>query len=61
MGLAGHAVHVPGPKTVKNGDRAVWEPFFLMHEGKLILHFSYRHDEKHAQKLAGIAMTSLKD
>ncbi|OAL57459.1 hypothetical protein IQ07DRAFT_496017 [Pyrenochaeta sp. DS3sAY3a] len=56
-----HAVHAPGPETVRNGDKAVWEPFFLVHEGKLVLHFSDQRDQKYAQKLAHITTTNLKD
>lgn len=56
-----HAVHAPGPETVTNGNKAVWEPFFLVHEGKLVLHYSDQRDEKYAQKLAHITTANLKD
>ncbi|KAH6625210.1 Sialidase [Boeremia exigua] len=56
-----HAVHAPGPETVNNGDKAVWEPFFLVHQGQLVLHFSDQRDERYAQKLAHITTTNLKD
>lgn len=59
--FASHAIHAPGPETVTNGDKAVWEPFFLMYEGKLVLHFSDQRDEKYAQKLAHTTTTNLKD
>ncbi|KAH7359955.1 hypothetical protein BKA66DRAFT_472017 [Pyrenochaeta sp. MPI-SDFR-AT-0127] len=59
--FASHAVHAPGPETVRNGDKAVWEPFFLMHEGKLICFYSSQRDEKYAQKLEHITTTNLKD
>lgn len=32
------------------GDKAVWEPFLLMHEGKLICYYSTQVDPKHNQK-----------
>lgn len=59
--FASHAVHAPGPETVTNGNKAVWEPFFLMHEGKLVLFYSDQRDEKYAQKLVHISTTNLKD
>lgn len=59
--FASHAVHAPGPETNKNGDKAVWKPFFAMYKGKLVLHFSDQRDEKYGQKLAHITTTNLRD
>lgn len=59
--FASHAVHAPGPETVTNGNKAVWEPFFLMYEGRLVLHYSDQRDEKYAQKLSHITTSNLKD
>ncbi|PSN75547.1 hypothetical protein BS50DRAFT_568174 [Corynespora cassiicola Philippines] len=59
--FASHAVYAPGPETVTNGNDAVWEPFFLMHEGTLVCYYSDQRDENYAQKLAHITTTNLKD
>ncbi|KAM0274259.1 hypothetical protein ACHAQH_008018 [Verticillium albo-atrum] len=55
-----HVAYAPGPETVTNGNKAVWEPFFLMHEGKLICYYSDQRDEKYAQKLVHVVTTDLK-
>ena len=57
--FASHAVYAPGPETVTNGDKAVWEPFFLEYDGQLVCFYSDQRDENHAQKLAHISTTDL--
>ncbi|SCO76737.1 related to BNR/Asp-box repeat domain protein [Fusarium oxysporum] len=47
-----HIVYGPGPETVKQGDRAVWEPFLMMHNGQLVCYFSTQVDPKYNQKLS---------
>ncbi|KAI7264323.1 hypothetical protein KC345_g8861 [Hortaea werneckii] len=44
-------VYGPGPETIRNGDKAVWEPFFLTYQGKLVCYYSTQVDPDHAQKL----------
>ncbi|KAM5350920.1 hypothetical protein ACJ41O_003643 [Fusarium nematophilum] len=58
--FASHVVYAPGPETVKNGNKAVWEPFLLIHDDKLICYYSDQRDEEHAQKLAHVVTTDLK-
>lgn len=58
--LASQAVYAPGPETTTTGDKAVWEPFFLEYDGKLVLYYSTQKDPKHNQKLAHITTTDLK-
>lgn len=55
-----HIVYAPGPETVTNGDKAVWEPFFLMYEGQLIVYYSTQTDPDHNQKLVYTSTTDLK-
>jgi hypothetical protein len=59
--FASHVAYAPGPETVKNGDKAVWEPFFLMHEGQLVCYYSDQRDTRYAQKLVYVTTTNLKD
>ncbi|KAF5662339.1 hypothetical protein FCIRC_11558 [Fusarium circinatum] len=47
-----HIVYGPGPETVSQGDRAVWEPFLMMHNGQLVVYYSSQADLKYNQKLA---------
>ncbi|KAM5342777.1 hypothetical protein ACJ41O_013743 [Fusarium nematophilum] len=47
-----HIVYGPGPETIRNGDKAVWEPFFLMYKGELVCFYSTQVDPKHGQKLS---------
>ncbi|KAJ3533500.1 hypothetical protein NM208_g7956 [Fusarium decemcellulare] len=58
--LASQVVYAPGPETTKNGDKAVWEPFFLEYQGKLVCFYSTQKDDKHGQKLAHVTTTDLK-
>lgn len=55
-----HVVYAPGPETVKNGDKAVWEPFLLMYNNQLILYYSDQRDPAHAQKLSHVITDDLK-
>lgn len=50
----------PGPETVTNSDKAVWESFFLMHEGQLVVYYSTQTDPNHSQKLVYATTTDLK-
>ncbi|KAH6694061.1 Sialidase [Plectosphaerella plurivora] len=52
--------YAPGPETVTNGNKAVWEPFFLEHDGRLICYYSDQRDESHAQKLVHVITDDLK-
>ncbi|KAG8163176.1 hypothetical protein KVR01_007654 [Diaporthe batatas] len=45
-----HIVYGPGPETTSTGDKAVWEPFLLMHE-----------DPKYNQKLSHVTTSNLRD
>ncbi|KAF4963195.1 hypothetical protein FSARC_8773 [Fusarium sarcochroum] len=58
--LASQVVHAPGPETTKNGDKAVWEPFFLEYKGQLVCYYSTQEDKKHGQKLAHVTTADLK-
>ncbi|KAI9147008.1 hypothetical protein HJFPF1_13038 [Paramyrothecium foliicola] len=55
-----HIAYAPGPETVNNGDKAVWEPFFVMRGGVLICYYSDQRDPLHAQKLVHVTTTDLK-
>ncbi|KAM0269837.1 hypothetical protein ACHAQH_009639 [Verticillium albo-atrum] len=56
-----HIVYGPGPITVRNGDKAIWEPFIMLHEDKLICYYSTQVDPKHAQKLSHKTSTDLRN
>ncbi|KAG5743981.1 hypothetical protein H9Q70_013308 [Fusarium xylarioides] len=45
-------VYGPGPETVTKGDKAVWEPFLMMHNDQLICYYSTQVDPKCNQKLS---------
>ncbi|KAJ4267685.1 hypothetical protein NW762_003799 [Fusarium torreyae] len=47
-----HIVYGPGPETTTKGDKAVWEPFLMMHNGQLVCYYSTQVDPKYNQKLA---------
>jgi hypothetical protein len=47
-----HIVYGPGPETVSAGDKAVWEPFLLMHNGQLVCYYSTQTDPRYNQKLS---------
>lgn len=55
-----HIVYGPGPETVTNGNKAVWEPFLMMYQGKLICYYSSQVDPKYAQKLSHKSTSDLK-
>lgn len=59
--FATHVAYAPGPMTTANGDRAIWEPFFLEHEGNLICYYSDQRDENHGQKLVHTVTNDLVD
>lgn len=54
-----HVAYAPGPETVTNGNKAVWEPFFVMRDGVLICYYSDQRDPLHAQKLVHVTTTDL--
>ena len=45
-------VAVGGPPNPNNGGTPVWEPFLLLHRGRLICYYSDQRDPKYGQKLA---------
>lgn len=49
-----------GPELVTDGDKAIWEPFLLLHDGKMICYYSDQRDPNHAQKLVYETSTDLK-
>lgn len=53
--------YAPGPLTTGNGNKAVWEPFFVEHDGELICYYSDQRDEDHAQKLVHVVTTDLEN
>lgn len=53
-----HIAYGAGPETINNGDKAIWEPFFLFDNGQLICYYSDQRDPAHAQK---IVYTTTKD
>lgn len=44
-----------------NGDKAVWEPFLHLYDGKVVCHYSTQTDPKHAQKLVHVTTTDLRN
>ncbi|KAF4547863.1 Hypothetical protein D9617_35g090140 [Elsinoe fawcettii] len=55
-----HIAYGDGPETVRNGDKAIWEPFFVTWDNKLICYYSDQRDPAHAQKLVHVTTTDLK-
>lgn len=55
-----HIAHGSGPETISTGDKAVWEPFFLTYQGKLVVYYSTQVDPDHNQKLVYVTTTDLK-
>lgn len=58
--FASHIAYGAGPETVDTGDAAIWEPFFLQYNGKLIAYFSDQRDSAHSQKLSLSSTSDLK-
>lgn len=56
-----HIVYGPGPETTTQGDKAVWEPFLMMHEGQLICYYSTQADPKYNQKLSHKTTNNLRE
>lgn len=54
-----HISYAPGPETVANGDKAVWEPFFVMRDNTLIYYYSDQRDDSRAQKLVHVTTEDL--
>ncbi|KAK2812628.1 hypothetical protein FQN50_001274 [Emmonsiellopsis sp. PD_5] len=55
-----HIAYGAGPETIRDGNDAIWEPFFLMHEGQLICYYSDQRDPLHAQKLLHVTTSDLR-
>ncbi|KAF5243842.1 hypothetical protein FANTH_7971 [Fusarium anthophilum] len=55
-----HIAYGPGPETVLNGDKAIWEAFLLMYKGKLIVYYSDQRDPRYGQKLVHTTTTDLR-
>ena len=53
-------VAVGGPPNPNNGYTPVWEPFLLLHRGRLICYYSDQRDPKYGQKLAHQTSTDLR-
>jgi len=53
-------VAVGGPPVAENGNTPVWEPFLLLHRGRLICYYSDQRDPDHGQKLAHQTSTDLR-
>ncbi|KAH6612990.1 hypothetical protein C7974DRAFT_322309 [Boeremia exigua] len=56
-----HIVYGPGPETIDRGNKAVWEPFLMIHEGVLVCYYSTQVDPKHNQKLSHKTTTDLRN
>ncbi|KAL2272187.1 hypothetical protein FJTKL_07431 [Diaporthe vaccinii] len=56
-----HIVYGPGPETTQQGDKAVWEPFLMMHDGQLICYYSTQADPKYNQKLSHKTTNNLRE
>ncbi|KAJ5505106.1 hypothetical protein N7463_007980 [Penicillium fimorum] len=54
-----HVAYGAGPETIKNGDDAIWEPFLMFYEGKIVCFFSDQRDPAHSQKLIHVTTTDL--
>ncbi|KAI1653703.1 glycoside hydrolase family 93 protein [Daldinia decipiens] len=50
-----------GEAKPNNGYTPVWEPFLLLHNGKLIYYYSDQRDTNHGQKLAHQTTTDLRN
>lgn len=58
--FASHIAYGAGPETTTTGDAAIWEPFFLQYNSKLIAYFSDQRDPKYSQKLSMASTSDLK-
>ncbi|KAG5759278.1 hypothetical protein H9Q72_012591 [Fusarium xylarioides] len=50
-----------GRMTTKNGDKAIWEPFLLVHGDQLICYYSDQRNPLHGQKLVHTTTRNLRD
>lgn len=55
-----HIAYGAGPETVTNGNKAIWEPFFVYYGGELVCFFSDQRDSAHAQKLSRTSTSDLR-
>lgn len=58
--FASHIAYGAGPETVQNGNKAVWEPFFITYNNQLVCFYSDQRDSAHAQKLVYTTTSDLK-
>lgn len=54
-----HVVYGAGPETIANGNDAIWEPFLMLYEGKIVCFFSDQRDRAHSQKHVHVTTTDL--
>lgn len=54
-----HVAYGAGPETITNGDDAIWEPFLMLYDGKIVCFFSDQRDSAHSQKLVHVTTTDL--
>lgn len=54
-----HIAH-GGLEVAANGDKAIWEPFFMVYNNELICYYSDQRDPKHGQKLVHTTTKDLK-
>lgn len=54
-----HIAYGEGPETVTNGNAAIWEPYLMSYNGKMICFFSDQRDPAHAQKLVAVTTSDL--
>ncbi|KAF5686675.1 Asp-box repeat domain-containing protein [Fusarium denticulatum] len=56
-----HIVYGPGPEIANQGDKAIWEPFLMMHKGQLVCYYSTQVDPKFNQKLSHTTTKDLRN
>jgi hypothetical protein len=56
-----HITYGDGPNTIKDGDKALWEPFLMMYNGQLVVYYSDQRDPNHSQKLVHQTTKDLKN
>lgn len=54
-----HVAYGAGPETISNGDDAIWEPFLMLDDGKIVCFFSDQRDPAYSQKLVHVTTTDL--
>lgn len=56
-----HIAYGDGPNTIKDGDKALWEPFLMMDQGSLIVYYSDQRDPAYSQKLVHTTTKDLRN